>query len=142
MDSKAVSDRTRVNHPIYNLLPTEIKPKAGSVHFHRGKVGKTGRGRLKEPSVCENHAPRQLAVAARSSIILLLARPFLVPVLRARKCADPVRTSFGLLARRAEPQENERIRQTFPAAIWRPRRQIAAGNFRFRLAVLGPRNAR
>ncbi len=35
-----------------------------------------------------------------------------------------------------------RSQQTFPAAIWRPGRQIAAGNFRFRLTFLGLRNAR
>ncbi len=42
-------------------------------------MGKTGRGRLKEPSVCENHPPRQLTVTARSSLLSLLALSFLEP---------------------------------------------------------------
>ncbi len=66
----------------------------------------TGRGRLRKPSVYENH-PRQFAVAARSSLILLLALPFLGPSL-CLPCvfenaltpfvADPVRRGTPFVA--------------------------------------------
>ncbi len=59
-------------------------------------MGKSGRGRLRKPSVDENRSHRQLAVTARSSLLPLLALSFLEPSLYLpcafENAADPVRT--------------------------------------------------